>query len=41
MNDLYIVGYVCSEGLVLVMNNVVEFECVFVFEFENWVYLGK
>jgi len=37
VNDLHIVGHARSEGLVLVTNNISEFERVPALELENWV----
>jgi len=37
VNDLHIAGHARSEGLVLVTNNVAEFERVPALELENWV----
>ena len=37
VNDLHIAGHARSEGLVLVTNNVSEFERVPALELENWV----
>jgi tRNA(fMet)-specific endonuclease VapC len=37
VNDLHIAGHARSEGLVLVTNNVLEFERVPALEIENWV----
>lgn len=37
VNDLHIAGHARSEGLVLVTNNVSEFERVTALELENWV----
>ena len=37
VNDLHIAGHARSEGLVLVTNNVSEFEHVPALELENWV----
>ena len=37
VNDLHIAGHARSEGLVLVTNNVAEFERVPALEVENWV----
>ena len=38
VNDLHIAGHARSEGLVLVTNNVSEFERVRALEVENWVH---
>jgi len=37
VNDLHVAGHARSEGLVLVTNNVAEFERVPALELENWV----
>jgi len=37
VNDMHIAGHARSEGLVLVTNNVAEFERVPALELENWV----
>lgn len=37
VNDLHIAGHARSEGLVLVTNNIAEFERVPALEIENWV----
>lgn len=37
VNDLHIAGHARSEGLVLVTNNIAEFERVPALELENWV----
>jgi len=37
VNDLHIAAHARSEGLVLVTNNVAEFERVPALELENWV----
>lgn len=37
VNDLHIAGHARSEGLVLVSNNVAEFDRVPALELENWV----
>jgi tRNA(fMet)-specific endonuclease VapC len=37
VNDLHIAGHARSEGLVLVTNNVAEFERVPALELENWM----
>jgi tRNA(fMet)-specific endonuclease VapC len=37
VNDLHIAGHARSEGLVLVTNNVPEFERVPALELENWL----
>jgi tRNA(fMet)-specific endonuclease VapC len=37
VNDLHIAGHARSEGLVLVTNNMTEFERVPAVERENWV----
>ncbi len=37
VNDLHIAGHARSEGLVLVTNNVREFERVPALQFENWI----
>jgi tRNA(fMet)-specific endonuclease VapC len=41
VNDLHIAGHARSEGLILVTNNVFEFERVPALELENWVADGK
>ncbi len=40
VNDLHIAGHARSEGLVLVTNNLAEFERVPALEVENWVAAG-
>ena len=37
VNDLHIAGHARSEGLILVTNNIKEFERVEALRFENWV----
>lgn len=41
VNDLHIAGHARSEGLVLVTNNLSEFERVPALEMENWVDAGR
>jgi tRNA(fMet)-specific endonuclease VapC len=41
VNDLHIAGHARSEGLVLVTNNLSEFERVPALEVENWVHPGQ
>ncbi|MGJ7512654.1 type II toxin-antitoxin system tRNA(fMet)-specific endonuclease VapC [Variovorax sp. GT1P44] len=41
VNDLHIAGHARSEGLVLVTNNMAEFERVPALEVENWVHAGQ
>lgn len=41
VNDLHIAGHARSEGLVLVTNNMAEFERVPALEVENWVRPGQ
>ena len=41
VNDLHIAGHARSEGLVLVTNNLSEFERVPALEMENWVDAGQ
>jgi tRNA(fMet)-specific endonuclease VapC len=41
VNDLHLAGHARSEGLVLVTNNVAEFERVPALELENWVADGR
>ncbi|MBI3347790.1 MAG: type II toxin-antitoxin system VapC family toxin [Burkholderiales bacterium] len=41
VNDLHIAGHARSEGLVLVTNNISEFERVPALEVENWVRPGQ
>ncbi len=41
VNDLHIAGHARSEGLVLVTNNMAEFERVPALELENWVHPGQ
>ncbi|WP_310383196.1 type II toxin-antitoxin system tRNA(fMet)-specific endonuclease VapC [Roseateles sp.] len=41
VNDLHIAGHARSEGLVLVTNNLSEFERVPALEMENWVGAGQ
>ena len=41
VNDLHIAGHARSEGLVLVTNNMAEFERVPALEVENWVHSGQ
>jgi len=41
VNDLHIAGHARSEGLVLVTNNMAEFERVPALEVENWVHPGQ